>query len=115
VKFYGPRQALRLRDVDHKVTLLDEEVKIGDRTAVGVGVTGPLHKGKKMYFQRMYFDKETHPLLKGRSVVNREATFSDYKSFDGIPIAQKEGDGYLMPEVTAFEVDELDDKLFKQP
>src|SRR4029077_17070479 len=29
VKFFGPRQVLRLKDADHKVALLDEEVKIG--------------------------------------------------------------------------------------
>ena len=111
VKFFGPRQVLRLKDADHKVTLLDEEAKIGDRAAVGVQVTGP------HCTQKMYFDKETHLLLKGvGSDILREVTFSDYKKFDGIPIAQKEHDGHFEPEVTDFRVvDKFDAKLFEQP
>src|SRR5262249_32463134 len=105
VKFFGPREVLRLKDADHKVALLDEEAKIGDRVAVGVEVTGP-HFNRKVYF-----DKETHRLLKSGSV-----TSSDYKKFDGILVAQKEDDGHFMPEVTAFKVvDKFDDKLFEQP
>jgi uncharacterized protein (TIGR03067 family) len=111
VKFFGPRQVLRLKDASHKVALLDEEAKIGDRAAVGVVVTGPQFKGK------MYFDKETHLLLKGTgSDIAREVTFSDYKKFDGIPIAQKEHDGHFEPEVTDFRaVDRFDAKLFEHP
>ena len=111
VKFFGPRQVLRLKDADHKVALLDEETKIGDRAAVGVQVTGP------HCTQKLYFDKETHLLLKGvGSDILREVTFSDYKKFDGIPIAQKERDGHFEPVVTDFRaVDKLDAKLFEQP
>ena len=111
MKFFGPRQVLRLKDADHKVALLDEEAKIGDRAAVGVQVTGP------HYNHKMYFDKETHLLLKGvGSGILREVTYSDYKKFDGIPIAQKEHDGHSMAEVTDFRVvDKLDAKLFEQP
>jgi RNA polymerase sigma factor (sigma-70 family) len=111
VKFFGPRQVLRLKDADHKVALLDEEAKIGDRAAVGVQITGP------RFTWKMYFDKETHLLLKGfGSDINREVTFSDYKKFDGIPIAQKEHDGHFEPVVTDFKVvDEFDPKLFEDP
>jgi hypothetical protein len=111
VKFFGPRQVLRLKDSAHKVALLDEEAKIGDRTAVGVQVTGP------HYNQKMYFDKETHLLLKGvGSDILREVTYSDYKKFDGIPVAQKEHDGHFESEVTDFRlVDKFDAKLFEQP
>jgi RNA polymerase sigma factor (sigma-70 family) len=111
VKFFGPRQVLRLKDADHKVALLDEEARIGDRAAVGVQVTGPLCT------QKMYFDKDTHLLLKGvGSDIVREVTFSDYKNFDGIPIAQKEHDGHFEPVVTDFRaVDKFDAKLFEHP
>ena len=111
VKFFGPRQVLRLKDADHKVTLLDEEAKIGDHAAVGVQVTGS-HCNRKMYF-----DKETHLLLKGvGSGILGEVTFSGFKKFDGIPIAQKEDDGHFMPEVTGFRVvDKVDAKQFEQP
>ncbi len=111
VKFFGPRQVLRLKDADHKVALLDEEAMIGGRAAVGVQVIGPLCT------QKMYFDKETHLLLKGvGSDIVREVTFSDYKKFDGIPIAQKEHDGHFEPVVTDFHVvDKFDAKLFEQP
>src|SRR5262249_19600489 len=102
VRFFGPRAVLRLKDADHRVTLLDEEARIGGRAAVGVEVSGPQFKG------RMYFDKETHLLAKypaswylaGQAAV----TYGDYKTFDGIPIPQKEHDGYLEAEVTDFRV-----------
>ncbi len=112
VKFFGPRQVLRLKDPDHQATLLDEEATIDGRPAVGVQVTGP------HYHCAMYFDKETHLLLKGGSVNFRETTFSDYKKFNGIPIALKEHDGYFEPEITDFramEMEEFDAKLFEQP
>ncbi|HYT89646.1 MAG TPA: hypothetical protein VEL76_13145 [Gemmataceae bacterium] len=110
MKFFGPRQVLRLKDADHKVALLDEEAKIGDRAAVGVQVTGP------RYHQKMYFDKETPLLLKSFGVTKSEVAYSDYKTFDGIPVAQKDNDGYLMPQVTDFRVvDKFDAKLFEQP
>lgn len=112
VKFFGPRQVLRLKDADHKVVLLDEEAKIGDRLAVGVQVTGPHYK------HTMYFDKESHLLVQGvSSDFLREVVFSDYKKFDGIPIARKENDGIpVMLEVADFKVvDEFDAKLFEIP
>ena len=104
-------QVLRLKDADHKVKLLDEEAKIDGRAAVGVQVTGA------HYDHKMYFDKETHLLLKGiGSDILREVTFSDYKKFDDIPIAQKEHDGHFDPEVTDFKaVEKFDVKLFEQP
>jgi uncharacterized protein (TIGR03067 family) len=106
VRFVGPRQVLRLRDTNHRVTLLEEEAKIDGRAAVGVEVTGLfVFKGK------MYFDKDTHLLLKSGSV-----TYSDYKKFDGISVAQKVNNGSLMSQVTDFRtVARLDAKLFEQP
>jgi RNA polymerase sigma factor (sigma-70 family) len=110
VKFFGPRQLLRLKDPEHKVALLDEEVKIAGRAAVGVHVTGPQFQGT------MYFDKRTHLLLKGRGASFRDGVCGDYKTFDGIPIATKEDDGYFMPEVIDFQaVDKFNPKLFEQP
>ncbi len=113
VKFFGPRQVLRLKDADHKVALLDEGAEIGGRPAVGVEVTGPDFNRKLFppFHRKMYFDKETHLLVKSGGV-----TYSDYKTFDGIPVARKEDDGYLMPQVTDFRaVDKFDAKLFEQP
>jgi hypothetical protein len=108
--FFGPRQVLRLKDADHKVALLDEEVKIGNRAAVAVHVAGPI------YNHKMYFDNETHLLLKSSGVNFREVTYSNYKTFDGIPVALKEDDGYFLPEIIAFQpVDAFDPKLFKEP
>jgi hypothetical protein len=114
VKFFGPRQVLRLKDADHKVALLDEEAKIGGRPAVGVEVTGPHFKG------RMYFDGETHLLVKRTADAYYRSqgfvTYIDYKKFDGIPIARKEHDGYFEPEVTDFRaVEKFDARLFEQP
>jgi hypothetical protein len=40
--------------------------------------------------------------------------YSGYKKFDGAPVAQRDDDGYLIPEVTDFKaVDNLDAKLFE--
>jgi RNA polymerase sigma factor (sigma-70 family) len=111
VKFFGPRQVLRLKDADHKLTLLDDESKVGDRPAVGVKVKGP------QYDHTMYFDKETHLLVKGlASDIVRVVVFSDYKTFDGIPVAQKERDGHFDPDVTDFKVvDKFDPAVFEKP
>jgi RNA polymerase sigma factor (sigma-70 family) len=105
VKFFGPRQVLRLKDADHRVTLLEEEIKVDGRAAVGVEVVGP------QITVRMFFDTKTHLLVKKGAV-----TYSGYKKFDGIPIAQREHDGYFEPEVIDFKaVDKFDAKLFEQP
>jgi hypothetical protein len=114
VKFIGPRRVLRLKDADHKATLSDEEAKIDGRAATGVGVTGPQFDGK------MYFDKETHVLIKQEGVPHSDykkfaVICSDYKKFDGIPVAQKENDGHFTSEVTDFRVMEFDARLFEQP
>jgi hypothetical protein len=112
VKFFGPRQVLRLKDADHRVTLLDEEVKIEGRPAVGVEIT---RTGPNMNL-RMYFDKETHLLVR-----QGETYYCEYKKIDGIPIARKEkhphaGTGTWEAEVTDFRaVEKFDAKLFEQP
>jgi hypothetical protein len=93
---------LRLKASD-QVALLDEEIKVDGRPAVGVELT----KGGL----RMYFDKKTHLLVKQGSV-----TYSDYKTFDGMPIAQQEHNGWYEPRVTDFRVvEKFDPKLFEQP
>ncbi len=50
------------------------------------------------------------------ALVYQPIYYSDYKKFDGIPIAQKEKDGYFNGVVTNFQaVDKFDGKLFEQP
>jgi uncharacterized protein (TIGR03067 family) len=118
VKFFGPRQVLRLKDADHRVALLDEEIKIDGRAAVGVEVTYTVPNKNFTPLLKMYFDKETHLLVKlgGNMFYYQPIYYSDYKKFDGIPIAQKEKDGYFNGVVTDFRaVDKLDAKLFEQP
>jgi beta-lactamase regulating signal transducer with metallopeptidase domain len=114
VKFFGPRVVLRLADVDHRVSVTAAEAQIEGRAATGIEVTGPHFKGT------MYFDNETS-LLVQRTADSYSHTqgfviYSDYKMFDGIPIAQKEHDGYANPAVTDFKVvEKLDPKLFEGP
>jgi uncharacterized protein (TIGR03067 family) len=118
VKFFGLRRVLRLKDADHRVTLLEEEIKVDARAAVGVEVTYAVPNKNFTPLLKMYFDKETHLLVKqdGNVVMRSPNSYSDYKKFDGIPIAQKEHDGYLEPVVTEFRaVEKFDAKLFEQP
>jgi hypothetical protein len=98
--------------------LLDEEIKIDGRAAVGVEVTYTVPNKQFTPLLKMYFDKETHLLVKlgGNVFYYQPIYYSDYKKFDGIPIAQKEKDGYFNGVVTDFRaVDKLDAKLFEQP
>jgi len=114
VKFFGPREVLRLKDPDHQVKLL-EEIQIEGRPAVGLEVTyGGAEKLKVSH--KLYFDQETHLLAN-----LGETYYSEYKTFDGIPVARKEmhphaGTGPWEAEVTDFRVvDKFDEKLFEQP
>jgi hypothetical protein len=109
---------LRLKDADHRVALLNEEIKIDGRAAVGVEVTSTVPKKRFTPLLKMYFDKETHLLVKlgGNVFYYQPITYSDYKKFDGIPIAQKEKDGYFNGLVTDFRaVEQFAAKLFEQP
>jgi len=143
VKFFGPRRVLRLKDADHRVALLDE-VKIDGRPAVGVELTKAIPKFKMSL--KMYFDKETRLLAKEENDFSYSAIiypplgytpewspheekvhsssaifYTDYKRFDGIPIAQKEiytANGKYVSETKVLDfraVEKLDAKLFEQP
>jgi hypothetical protein len=74
-----------LRDKAFELTPLPE-TKVKDKAAVGVKVS---HKGRPDV--QLYFDKQTHLLVKaqrqskeGTTAVLRETFFSDYKEFDGL-------------------------------
>ena len=120
VKFFGPRIVLRLKDTDHRLSLLDE-VKIDERAAVGVEVSKAVPNSFTLSL-RLFFDKETNLLVKQDNVLSTfSVAYSDYETFDGIPIARKmtqtvDGKVIIETEVTDFqEVDKLDAKLFEQP
>jgi hypothetical protein len=126
LKFFGPREVLRLTDPDHRLTLLDD-AQIDGRAASGIvlkksatGVTVSL---------KMYFDKESGRLVAVEDGILKSTTlFSDYKDFDGIMVAGSlreitTGDTLRVKaivsnksELVEFKhVDKLDDKLFKEP
>jgi RNA polymerase sigma factor (sigma-70 family) len=109
VKFFGPRQVLRLKDADYRVTPVDDTV-IDGRVAVGLKVTGRGFDGV------MYFDRETHLLVKVG-----DTCYRDYQAFDGIPVARKMKRPY---DVGTFWEEELlefrtvanfDPKFFERP
>jgi hypothetical protein len=82
VKFLGPRKVLRLKDRDHRLKLVDE-IKVGDRPAVGIELTKTAPQFKISL--QMYFDKESGLLLQEQDLFrNSETTFSDYKRIDGV-------------------------------
>ena len=126
IKFFGPREVLRLTDPDHRLTLLDE-TQIDGRSVAGIvlaksaiGVTVSL---------KMYFDKESGLLVAVEDGILKSTTlFSDYKDFNGIMVAGSlrqitTGDTLRVKamvsnksELVEFKpVDKLDDKLFKEP
>jgi hypothetical protein len=126
VKFLGPRRVLRLKDPDYQLKLLDE-IKIGDRPAIGIELTKSAPQFKISL--KMYFDKETGLLVEEENVLQKSVTLlSDYKKIDGVivPALTREahdvelGRGVARmsskQELVEFEiVEKLDARLFEQP
>ena len=119
VRFFGPRVVLRLNDADHRLSLL-EEVKIAERPAVGVELNKAVPNFKLLL--RLYFDKETNLLVRQDNVLSSSSiSYSDYKTFDDIPIAQKQtqtANGKVVTETEVIDfraVDKFDARLFEQP
>jgi hypothetical protein len=100
------------------------EIKIGERTAVGVKVAAKEHKDVNLFF-----DKDTGLLsrVEGPSVnsqmeeVSQESTFSEYKEFDGLKRPTKvqvKQDGKKVMDAEVLEikfVDKFDDSEFAKP
>lgn len=113
-----------LRDKTYQLTLADE-VKVGDRPAVGVRVAA---KGRKDVV--LYFDKETGLLvLKQFETVDpdtlKDAThqevLSDYQEIDGVKrpmqvVVYKVGKKYMEGKVTELKfLDKVDEREFGKP
>jgi hypothetical protein len=100
------------------------EQKVGDKPAIGVKITGPDSKEFTMYF-----DKESGLPVKTVGMVagfqgdevNQEATYSDYKDFDGIKKATKvvitnNGDAFQDLTISEFKVlDKVEPDTFSEP
>lgn len=101
------------------------DVKVNDRPAVGIKVS---HKGCRDI--NLYFDKESHLLIKTErrvrdemadQEVNQETFFSAYKDFDGYKQytkidVKRDGKQFVDMEVSDYKaVDKLDDNLFMKP
>ena len=100
--------------------------KVGDRPVVGIKVS---HKGHRDV--NLFFDKETHVLLKaeaqvkdlmaGGNEVLQETIYSNYKDVDGIKVATKlvikrDGKEFVDGETSDVKVHEkLDDSIFVKP
>jgi hypothetical protein len=118
-----PATLIPLKDKSYKLEAAKEE-KVGDKTAVGIKVTGP--DGKDF---SIYFDKESGLPVKVVAKVlgfmgdefTQEATLGGYKEFDGIKKATKtevkrNGEKFLDGEVVEFKVlDQVDPKTFAKP
>jgi hypothetical protein len=116
---------LPLKDKAFKLSPLGE-VKVDDKTAVGIRVT---REGKREV--NLYFDKTTGLLVKVENTVrdsmagfkeaNQEVFYADYKEFDGVKHATKikllrDGKRYVEAEITEIRPQErLDDSLFAKP
>jgi hypothetical protein len=100
------------------------EQKVGDKPAAGVKITGPDSKDFTMYF-----DKESGLPVKTVGMVmgfqgeeaNQEATYSDYKDFDGVKKATKlvitnNGEAFQELTITEFKVlDKVEPDTFTEP
>jgi hypothetical protein len=101
------------------------EEKVGDHNAVGVKVSSEGHPDVTLYF-----DKESHLLVKTSvqvyseeesKEVKQESSFSDYKEFGGVKqpmkyVAMHDGKRYIEAEISDFKVvDKLDESMFKKP
>lgn len=101
------------------------EVKVNDRPAVGVRVSSKGHRDVNLYF-----DKETHRLVKsemrtfdimGQKEVAQEKFYSDYKDVDGVLtphrlVIHQDGQRYLDLEVSDVRYPERhDDGVFAKP
>jgi len=119
LKYFGPRCVLRLRDQEHKVSLLGES-KVAGRAALGVRVTRTAPNLKADF--RWYFDKETGLLLREEDgAPARETLLADYKHVDGIPVPRRitlRRNGAVLTDTEVVEfrvVEKLDPALFQQP
>ncbi len=118
-------RAFALKDKDLELSPVGE-VKVNDKPCFGIRVA---NKGRRDV--SLFFDKETHLLLKaqmrvkdfmaGGNEVDQEFLFSDYKDFGGLKQATKfvmnrDGKPFLDAEVTEYKHEEkLDDGLFQKP
>lgn len=112
-----------LKDTGNKLSIVGEE-KVEGRPAVGVNVT---HKDGLDV--NMYFDKETHLLVKltyqGKdetgAEVSQSVVFSDYKPVSGVKVpysARIYRDGSLFVTAKVTEIDlkeEIDEQRFQKP
>jgi len=118
-----PATLVPLKDKSYKLQA-DREDKVGEKTAVGVKVTGP--DGKDF---SIFFDKESGLPVKVVAKVldfmgnefNQETVLDGYKDFDGIKKATKtetkrDGEKFLDAEISEFKVlDKVDPKTFAKP
>jgi hypothetical protein len=122
--FYRVLTLLPLRDRDYELAPVGE-LKIGERTAVGIRVS---HKGRRDI--NLFLDKETGRLLKSETRAKdvqagkeftQETLYSEYKEVDGVPVAHKfimnrDGKPFLELEMSDYKAHEkLDDSTFGKP
>lgn len=101
------------------------EIEVGGRKVVGVNVTREGHRS-----MNLFFDKETHRLVRSDATVrdemtfkdvSEETTYSDYKAFDGVQHPTKlkikrDGLSYAELEVEDFKASEkIEDSTFAKP
>lgn len=99
------------------------EAKVGDRPAVGIKV---VHAGRPDI--NLFFDKETHLLLKSErrareegKEFTQETLYQDYKPVEGVQqphkaIIQRDGKKHVEAEVTEYKaVEKLEDSTFAKP
>jgi hypothetical protein len=117
-----PITLLDLRSKDFKLEPAGE-LKVDDKPAVGIKVTGPDMKDFKLYF-----DKDSG--LPVRMVANapgfqgdeymQETTFSDYKEMGGIKkatkvVSKRNGEKFITQEISDFKtLDKVDPKTFTE-
>jgi outer membrane lipoprotein-sorting protein len=116
-------QVAPLKDKSYTLTSLGES-KVDNKPAVGVKVASKGHKDISLYFDKdsgLLVKMERQAKTQTGEEVKQETLFSDYKEVQGVKhpmkvVIKRDGNAYLDTDISDLKlVDQLDDKLFKEP
>jgi hypothetical protein len=111
-----------LKEKGYDLSML-EQIKIGEKPALGILVKAKNHREVKLYFYKEtgLLVKRVNTLKEPNKEIVQEVFFTDYQEKDGLKhyrkiVAHRDGKKALEAKVTELEFfDKLDDKVFAKP